>query len=1006
MFSTTGIAQSRQFTPPGMPRFTQSNRLLRLYTPLGDNTLLAESLHGEESLESGFCLHISALSTDASLSLRSLLGQPLLLQLVADAGNSTRAFHGHVTAAEICGANGGLARYKLTVEPWTAFLGLGRDSRIFQDKSVLDIVNIVFGSYLGKGKLAPAWRLDVDRSRYPQRSLVTQYQESDLAFVERLMSEEGLFSYFEHDGAPTKPARGSHTMVIADSNDVFMPNAQEKVRFTKSGASMTADSVDRWSTESRLLTNAIELCSWDYRIRGVRTASVRGGGETELRSADAPGSYAFASREHGRRIVERQLQALESSMHVHTGAGTVRTFAPGRTFTLSDHSKYDGNKFLIMRVRHLAHNNLNAEIKPEVIQGLGQDPVAALTAAELSKSLHTVGKQISQRPDYRNSFDAIGASVPYRNSRTDGNGRLLHPRPTVQGQQTAIVVGPPGTPVYTDRDHRIKIQFHWQRGRVSHSRLEHPNPDGHTGAPGNEQAGTWVRVATSLAPIAGGNWGSNSLPRVGQEVLVDFLDGDIDRPVVIGALYNGRGAADAQHNQFAYGAGVATGNAGMWFPGDSGAHAHPAVLSGIKSQALKDSASGIGEFSQLVFDDSPGQARVSLQRHAKPHAGTAELNLGHSCHQTDNKRISSVGFGAELKTEHSLALRAGRGMLLSGDRAPSSGQVLESGPAAIQVEQSHALQQTLVELAQKHGARLGEEPSPEKIRSLDAMTRSAQLLRPTSNAAAGEHGPGGKPMTYSEPQLQLSAPSGIAALTPAAAIITAGTTTSIVAEQDINFAAQGRAAYVIKDGISLFSYGKVNNTGRPVQETGIRLHAANGKVSSQSQSGETRLIADKTVTIASVTKNVKVAAKEHLLLTAQGAYIKLTGGNIEIHAPGKVAFKATMKELSGPQNSSLVLPALPKGQAIVDALEPPIFSQQVVAPGVNGLTPEYEGMPYQVWKRGKRIQVASGTLDENGKSARVFTDAAEDLTVIVGDASWEVIVPIDNEPSLKGDAGE
>jgi hypothetical protein len=119
-----------------------------------------------------------------------------------------------------------------------------------------------------------------------------------------------------------------------------------------------------------------------------------------------------------------------------------------------------------------------------------------------------------------------------------------------------------------------------------------------------------------------------------------------------------------------------------------------------------------------------------------------------------------------------------------------------------------------------------------------------------------------------------------------------------------------------------------------------------------------------------------------------------------------MAFKATMKELAGPKNNSLALPALPKSQAIVDALERPIFSQQVVAHEVNGLTPEYAGMPYQVWKRGKPVQVASGALDENGMSARVFTDAPEDLTVIVGDASWEVIVPTDSEPSPKGDAGE
>src|SRR5439155_12750537 len=132
------------------------------------------------------------------------------------------------------------------------------------------------------------------------------------------------------------------------------------------------------------------------------------------------------------------------------------------------------------------------------------------------------------RPVYRNRIDAIKSSVPYRPSRLDGHGNLLHPRPVVQGQQTAIVVGPDGSPIHTDRDHRIKVQFHWQRGDNSHSRLDHPSPDGHAGAPADDRAGIWVRVATPLAPVAGANWGSHALPRVGQEVLIDFLEGNID----------------------------------------------------------------------------------------------------------------------------------------------------------------------------------------------------------------------------------------------------------------------------------------------------------------------------------------------------------------------------------------------------------------------------------------------------------------------------------------------
>jgi type VI secretion system VgrG family protein len=323
-------------------RFTQSSRVLRLHTALGDDVLLAESLHGEEAIETGYRLRVSALATDAALPLKSLLGQPVLLELLAGPFQYVRPFHGHVTAAEMTGANGGLARYVLTIEPWTAFLALGRDSRVFQDQTVVDIIDAVFSAYDGKGRLAPAWRFQVDRSLYPQRSLTTQYQESDLAFVRRLLSEEGLFGFFEHAGAPAGAALGAHTLVIADSNDAFKPNTQPVVRYTQPGAVMVEDSIDRWRTETRLATNAIELRSWDYRARQVRAVGAAAHDALELRSSDVPGVYAYTSREHGERIAERQLQALEAGKIVHAGAGTVRTFMPGTTFTLAAHGGYDG----------------------------------------------------------------------------------------------------------------------------------------------------------------------------------------------------------------------------------------------------------------------------------------------------------------------------------------------------------------------------------------------------------------------------------------------------------------------------------------------------------------------------------------------------------------------------------------------------------------------------------------------------------------------------------------
>jgi type VI secretion system secreted protein VgrG len=885
-----------------LTRFTQDTRLIRLTTPSGAE-LLAECIHGEEGISEGYSFRVDALSTDAHLALKTLVGQPALLQLLTSTNHDAlRPIHGYVTSAQITGANGGFARYALTIEPWTRFLSLGRDSRIFQDMSVFDILDVVFGAYAGRGRIIPDWRFELaDRAIYPKRSLTTQYQESDLAFVERLLHEEGLFYFFEHSGAPSSPSLGAHTMVIADHNGAFTPNAQASVAFTRPGAVMKADSIDRWRTEVRAATNAIELGSWDYRTvrqRRVQAASA-GSDQATLCSRDAPGTYAWQERAQGERVADNQLLAIEAARQLHIGAGTVRTFTPGTTFTLHGHASFysadsdDGRTFAIVRAVHLMHNNLGADLLDGVKSLLGQGPVAA-DGADTFRLRPAPG--IDERPLYRNRIDAILASVPYRSSGSDQQGRILHPRPTVRGQQTAIVVGPPGAVIHTDRDHRIKVQFHWQRGDASHSRMVHPSPDGHTGAPGDDRAGTWVRVAT---PVAGANWGSNMVPRVGQEVLVDFLDGDIDRPVVIGSLYNGRGQPDAPHNQVAHGAGNATGNAAPWFPGESGGHGHPAVLSGIKSQAMAESQGGTGAYNQLVFDDSAGQARMSLQHHAKRHEGTAELNLGHLRHQSDNERLQPVGFGAELKTAHSAAVRAGQGMLLSTDaRSGGRGSQLDSREALAQIEEAHQLQVGVATLAKKHNAALKDELEPEELAAIKQMEHSASVL---NGVKADGSGDGSPTDSYSEPQLQLSSPAGIVVTTPADAILAAGTTSTIAAGQDINVVAQGSFSTLVAHGISMFTYGKASNKTKPNQETGIKLHAASGKLSSQSQSGPTTFTADKKITVASVTKTVSISApKKHVLLTAQGAYIKLEGGNIEVHAPGKVEFKASKKELAGP----------------------------------------------------------------------------------------------------------
>src|SRR5471032_1270605 len=398
----------------------------------------------------------------------------------------------------------------------------------------------------------------------------------------------------------------------------------------------------------------------------------------------------------------------------------------------------------------------------------------------------------------------------------------------------------------------------------------------------------------------------------------------------------------------------------------------------------------------MVFDDTPGESRVALQRHATAYLGTDELNLGHLRHQTDNQRLQTAGFGAELKTEHSAALRAGQGMLLSTDaRNGGNGQQLDSSEARAQIDAARQLQQSLAETAQKHNTRLkdgkgADEPAAEQLPAIAAMDAAAKVVAGVqTGGGGGEAGGAGQVTAYSEPHLQLSSPAGIAATTPASAIVRAGATSSLSAGQDVNFAAQGSSVHLVKDGISLFTYGKASSAGKPNQETGIKLHAASGKVSVQSQSDVAKVTADKLITVASVGKSVTVAAKEHVMLTAQGAYLKLEGGNIMIHGPGTMTFKASMKELTGPAKGAPELPHLPSLAPVTLAPGEKVFSTRVDAAGLFEDAAAAAGAAYVIQRQDGTL--LKGNLDQYGRTARLFTPASEQVTVLVGDGEWEIL---------------
>ncbi|MCY7369593.1 MAG: type VI secretion system tip protein VgrG, partial [Polaromonas sp.] len=555
---------------------------------------------------------------------KTLLGQPALLQLEL-ADGSHRPWHGHITQASLLVSDGGPARYRLTIEPWLSFLGQPQDAWVFQNQTVMQIVEGVFADYSGQGKLAPAWRWDVaDELQYAQRSLCVQHQETDLAFIQRLLREEGLFYWWEHQ-TQEGDTLGQHTLVIADHNAAFRPNPQPRVRYTQAGLALKTDSLTRWRNTAAVHTARIQQASQDYRSNGA-TPALREQSQTGqnlpaglggLSLTDIPGLYAYEDSAQGQRLALRQMQALDAQRHQARASGTLRQAAPGSTLTLLDHPVHDGtnaarDEHVLLAVHHRARNNLRADHQAQVLSLLGaiaKDQIKGDVQAQPDNPNDT------DEPVYSSTLKLQPAAAPVRMvAGTASQPSLpdvrLHPRPTIHGVQTAIVVGG-AEPIHTDRDHRIKVQFHWQRGANSSHRL---SPQQGENAPASPASGSWVRVSQAWA---GANWGANFIPRVGQEVLIGFIQGDIDRPVVMGTVYNGQGQAAAQSNQQNAGAAKASGDAPAWFPGTQPSgkhpgHQHPQVLAGHKSQELATSSQGSGGYNQLVFDDSPGQGRIEV----------------------------------------------------------------------------------------------------------------------------------------------------------------------------------------------------------------------------------------------------------------------------------------------------------------------------------------------------------------------------------------------------------
>lgn len=841
---------------------SQDRRALRLHTVAGADALVAETLRCEEQISAGggYRLELTALARQADAGGARWLGTPASLELHASAEpDGRRVWHGFITAISLLGANQGLARYRLVIEPWLALLGHRRDRFIHRNRPPLEIISTVFSRYAA---LSPAWKQEIAEPEWLfARGTRTQFDETDLAFVHRLLADYGLFCWFEPPGAALLDDPQAHQLVIADHNQAFSPRLPKTIRLHRADAAESRDGIQRWQVTRARAGTSLFLSSPDYRTATWRSVGEDGAGESAAGHHDRDaGQYAFPHRrhaEHRRRCIE---QAERCRATRFTGSGSWSAMRPGLRFQLL-HAGQAQRVAVCTGVTHRARNNLS-------------ERVFSAIAGLLGAPAHGPDAALGEGQDYRNEFLALPADMPFRPRLFDANGAPVMRRPRVSGLQTAVVVGPPGSPVFTDRDHRIQVQFDWQRGSRAENGLT--RPDGADNASGRPVEGAWIRVVT---PIAGANWGTHFLPRVGQSVLLRFIDGDIDRPVVTGASYNGRGQRDGAGNQQAGGRGLTTPNAPAWFAGQAGPHAHAAVLSGFKTQALSGSQTGHGGHNQLLFDDSPGESGLTL--------ATTEydsgLSLGHLKQRRDNARLADRGRGLELSTRATGALRAGSGLLLAAERS-QPGQLFSPGVQQ-GLGQSSEIAQGLADRAEAQQGNLPGETGIRQQPALDALA----ALRASVRAESGQV------TAWTRPDLGVWADAGVVGLASEGYVMAAGAEFCQVGRH-LMLTAEGRLDIAAVAGLRLFVSGASVEAGGAA---GIALHAATGPLSWQASSGAVELSAAQQVAVTSQTAEVRVQAP-HIRLRAAGAGLEMSGMNITLTAPESVTFEAGQHQLAGP----------------------------------------------------------------------------------------------------------
>ncbi len=842
----------------------QNNRILRIAFPNNDGphaVLLANRLEASEALSTDFMFTVEVLADNARIPLKEMQGKMVTIELVRGDG-SLRYFNGYVFEFRLAKTDGSVAFYSMVLKPWLAYLKLRKDNFLFHGQSLRDQTETVFGDY----GTHPDWDCRL-LGEDPVATMACQFDETDHNYLHRRWEAAGWHYWYEHSAT-------GHKLVLSDDSTKADPidGGSPEVRFQRHGGSKEEEAIGSWSPVRQIVPGRVVLTGFNFKqpapaIVDVPTLAQQGE-VLPIESYEYAGAYGFKTGKHGDALGQLRMEEMEARGKHIEGEGNNRFSMPGRWFRLTEHFHFDladmgsgegRDEFLIVTLEHSASNNY-----------LQQEETA---------------------PDYSNTFTCIRKNIPWHPGRGYNSADTK-----IHGPQTAIVTGPAGQEIHTDEHGRVRVQFHWDRFGTN-----------------DERSSAFVRVASSWAS---GNFGGISLPRVGDEVIVQWLDSNPDHPIITGRVYNGE-------------------NMSPWdLPSQT-------ALSGIRSSELKG-ATGGGRNNHLLMDDSSGQIQAVL---SSDH-NRSQLSLGYITRVLGTPgRKDHRGEGYELRTDGWGALRAAKGILVTawGQAVQDEGTTQQDN-----AEGADTLRAVLDSAENRSkAAEMASDERGEKKHGHRGLETQKKLEEESWSLT--------KPIVF------ISAPEGVATSTPKSIVHAAG--------EDLGNYAVGNLD--MTSG-KVMSFSAAKGIQQHVERGGISTAVSHGDYHVHVQDGKTELVSQQGITIEAKSGNITLKTKGGSIVLTESGEILIKGKKETHDIEGTLELGAAKVVNKG----SVAAPAAAKFWGEMNLGK---FSQQLVLSTALHMVGDKAGkFGYKIVGKDGAV-LKKGKLDDEGKSERIFTEDMEEL---------------------------